>query len=128
MGAPASSRSVDDLDGGACADAVLVAGGPHQRGQVVAVGALGADAGLEQAAHDERKAARGRVGDRRLAGRIHDVRIGTARESGSTMRPLPLNAAAASGVTPDAPGRFGIGACSQAARATVACRSFSAAP
>ena len=44
--------------GGARADAVLVARRPHQRGQVVAVGALDIDAGIEQSAHDERKAAR----------------------------------------------------------------------
>ena len=44
----------------------------------------------------------------------------------STMRSLPLNAAAASGVTPERPGRFGSAPFARR-EPTVACRSFSAA-
>jgi hypothetical protein len=60
---------------------------------------------------------------------VESTALGSAPRaiSWSTMRPLPLNAAAASGVTPDRPGRLG-SAPFASSSATVACRSFSAAP
>ena len=57
-----------------------MARGPHQRSQIVAVDAPGIDARLEHAAHDLRKAARGRIGDRCLSGGIHGIDVGAARE------------------------------------------------
>jgi hypothetical protein len=57
-----------------------MAGRPHQCCQIVAVLGLGVDTGIEQAAHDQRKTAGGRVDDRSFAGCVHMIRIGTAGE------------------------------------------------
>ena len=69
-------QHLDDIHGGTGAHALFAARSPHQRGQIVAVGTPGIDAGLEQAAHDEREPASGGIRHRRLAGRVHDIRIG----------------------------------------------------
>jgi len=74
IGAPASSKSLTTPSGRT--HAILVAGRPHQRREIIAVDAPCIDTRIEQPAHDDREAARGRIGDRRLAGLIHDIGIG----------------------------------------------------
>jgi len=61
-------------------DAILVAGRPHQRGQVVTIVGLGVDSDIQQSTHDQRKTATGCVDDGRLAGCVHMIRIGAAGE------------------------------------------------
>ena len=75
-GRAGTEQQLDDIHGGAGADAVLAARRPHQRGQVVAVGAPGIDAGLEQAADDERKPAPGGICHDHFCSRVHDIGIG----------------------------------------------------
>ena len=73
-------EEIDDAGDRRGADAFVVAGGPHQRGKIIAVTRPRIDPGIEEPLHDIVEAARRRIDHRRLAGCVAHVRVGAARQ------------------------------------------------